>query len=102
MGESGTTPEKVPANKERPERVSWTRAEDAIIVSSVAELGHKWYQIAARLPGRTDHAIRNRYARLQSLTSRGQPMVESSGHGHPIGIQLIPRQDAADGRPQAE
>ncbi|EOD41810.1 hypothetical protein EMIHUDRAFT_58494, partial [Emiliania huxleyi CCMP1516] len=42
-------------------RVSWTRAEDAIIVNSVAEVGHKWFQIAQRLPGRTDHAIRNRY-----------------------------------------
>ena len=36
------------------------------IVQSVAELGHKWYLIAQRLPGRTDHAIRNRYHRLQS------------------------------------
>jgi len=84
------------------ERVSWSAAEDCTIMRSVEELGHKWQKISARLPGRTDHAIRNRYARLQSLTSRGQPMVESSGHGHPIGIQLIPRQDAADGRPQAE
>ena len=46
--------------------MSWTRAEDATIVQSVAELGHKWYLIAQRLPGRTDHAIRNRYHRLQS------------------------------------
>lgn len=51
----------------RKERSSWTRAEDDIIVQGVAELGHKWFEIARRLPGRTDHAIRNRWSRLQSI-----------------------------------
>jgi len=51
----------------KPERVSWTKAEDETILSSVRELGHKWNKIAERLPGRTDHAIRNRFHRLQSL-----------------------------------
>jgi hypothetical protein len=54
--------------------VSWTRAEDAIIVNSVQELGHKWFQIAQRLPGRTDHAIRNRYHRLQAMVEDAQLM----------------------------
>lgn len=54
-------------------RVSWTRAEDAIIVNSVAEVGHKWFQIAQRLPGRTDHAIRNRYHRLQAMVQDKRP-----------------------------
>jgi len=52
---------------EKKERTSWTRAEDDIIIQGVAELGHKWYEIARRLPGRTDHAIRNRWSRLQSI-----------------------------------
>ena len=39
---------------------------------SVAELGHKWYLIAQRLPGRTDHAIRNRYHRLQAMSEDQQ------------------------------
>ena len=77
--------------QEKPERVSWSRMEDDTIVRSVTELGHKWSKIAARLPGRTDHAIRNRFSRLQSLASRGKPIVISSGHGKPIGIQLIPQ-----------
>merc|ERR1711865_483854 len=51
----------------KPERMSWTKAEDVNIVNGVHELGHKWYQIAQRLPGRTDHAIRNRYHRLQAM-----------------------------------
>ena len=50
-----------------PQRVAWTRAEDTTIMQSVAELGQKWSLIAPRLPGRTDHAIRNRYARLQAM-----------------------------------
>jgi len=53
--------------REKPERISWTKAEDDTILRSVAELGHKWNRIAERLPGRTDHAIRNRFHRLQSL-----------------------------------
>ncbi|KAL3893414.1 MAG: hypothetical protein SGPRY_014250, partial [Prymnesium sp.] len=49
------------------ERTSWTRSEDDVIMRGVVELGHKWYEIARRLPGRTDHAIRNRWSRLQSI-----------------------------------
>jgi len=33
----------------------------------VSEMGHKWNKIAERLPGRTGHAIRNRFHRLQTL-----------------------------------
>ena len=48
-------------------RMGWTRQEDAIIIDAVLELGHRWYLIGERLPGRTDHAIRNRFNRLQSM-----------------------------------
>mmetsp|Transcript_18858 Transcript_18858/g.48187 ORF Transcript_18858/g.48187 Transcript_18858/m.48187 type:complete len:438 (-) Transcript_18858:223-1536(-) len=51
----------------KPERISWSRQEDETIVSSVADFGHKWGKIALRLPGRTEHAIRNRYSRLQTM-----------------------------------
>ena len=53
--------------KEKPERISWTKAEDETILRGVSEMGHKWNKIAERLPGRTDHAIRNRFHRLQTL-----------------------------------
>ena len=33
-------------------RKAWTRAEDGIIMQSVAELGHKWFAIGRRLPAR--------------------------------------------------
>ena len=40
------------ASWDKKERTSWTRAEDDIIVQCVAELGHKWFEIARRLPAR--------------------------------------------------
>ena len=74
----------------KPDRVTWSRYEDELILRSVQALGHKWNRIAERLPGRTEHAIRNRYARLQSLASRGKPILLSSGQGTAIGISLVP------------
>uniref|UniRef100_A0A7S0LT39 Uncharacterized protein n=1 Tax=Coccolithus braarudii TaxID=221442 RepID=A0A7S0LT39_9EUKA len=46
-------------------RQSWTSHEDMIILSSVAEYGRRWNRITQRLPKRTEHAIRNRWHRLQ-------------------------------------
>ena len=63
----------------RPERPSWTRTEDAIIVRSVADLGHQWHRIASRFPGRTSHAIRNRFHRLQAIADDMQMTNERNG-----------------------
>lgn len=70
----GTSDE--PVNISREVRVSWSPSEDAIIVNSVREFGHRWYQIAQRLPHRTDHAIRNRYQRLLKMAEE-QPILTS-------------------------
>lgn len=64
--------------REKPERVSWSKVEDELILASVSELGHKWNRIAERLPGRTDHAIRNRFHRLQSLLEDRQRLQQRS------------------------
>jgi len=64
-GGASVAPPREP--REKPERISWTKREDETILASVSEMGHKWNKIAERLPGRTDHAIRNRFHRLQTL-----------------------------------
>ena len=53
--------------KPKPERLAWSKAEDDMIIRSVQEYGLKWGKISAHLPGRTAHAIRNRFHRLQEL-----------------------------------
>jgi len=54
--------------KPKGERVTWSPTEDALIVGAVHECGHKWGLIAQKLPGRTEHAIRNRYQRLLTIS----------------------------------
>jgi len=70
LSDEGTSAElpTVKADGSKPERMSWTREEDATIIAAVQEIGNRWFQIAQRLPGRTDHAIRNRYHRLLSMS----------------------------------
>lgn len=55
------------ASWDKKERTSWTRAEDDIIVQCVAELGHKWFEIARRLPARQAAACHKARPKLRPL-----------------------------------
>ena len=48
-------------------RVSWSREEDMTIRSCVQRVGPRWSLIAQELRGRTEHAVRNRWHRLQTM-----------------------------------
>ena len=50
-------------------RVSWTKHEDETIRMCVRRVGPRWSLIAGELPGRTEHAVRNRWHRLQNLSA---------------------------------
>ena len=56
-----------PSDRNALERREWTPYEDERILSGVHEFGKQWRRIAARLPGRSDDAVRNRWSRLKSL-----------------------------------
>ena len=47
-------------------RKEWSAEEDATIIAAVEEHGQKWRIIAAKLPGRSDDAVRNRWKRLSA------------------------------------
>jgi len=62
---SRTTKTRDEEETENGQRVSWSPHEDQVIVRAVQELGPRWCSVAARLPSRTDQAVRNRWNRLQ-------------------------------------
>lgn len=58
---------------------TWTTEEDTFIVISVKAYGHKWNKIADGLPGRTDHAVRNRWQRLLKLEEESRNACPQPG-----------------------
>eukprot|EP00307_Rebecca_sp_RCC1486_P007103 CAMPEP_0119428980 /NCGR_PEP_ID=MMETSP1335-20130426/41432_1 /TAXON_ID=259385 /ORGANISM="Chrysoculter rhomboideus, Strain RCC1486" /LENGTH=224 /DNA_ID=CAMNT_0007454685 /DNA_START=3 /DNA_END=673 /DNA_ORIENTATION=+ len=51
-------------------RTEWSVQEDAIILHSVRNFGQQWSRFRAHLPGRSGHAIKNRYHSLKRRADR--------------------------------
>ena len=66
---STPSPKRPRSEGPRTPRQCWSREEDALILRSVEELGSKWSLIVARMPRRTEHAVRNRYNRLMLMSA---------------------------------
>jgi len=63
-------------------RSVWTAEEDRIICEGMATFGCKWRRIAAKLPGRSDSSVRNRWSRIcegPSVPANVKPSTPVSG-----------------------
>lgn len=69
------------AGGEQQRLIPWTAAEDEVICAGVDELGFKWSHIAARLDGRTDNAVRNRWHRLEAARKWRMQVHGAGGEG---------------------
>ena len=88
-------------------RTVWTAEEDRIICEGMEAFGCKWRRIAAKLPGRSDSSVRNRWSRIcdcptaPATTKTSTPVSEvgpgsattSGSHAAPA-TQPIPPQPA--------
>jgi len=58
-------------------RTKWSLAEDEVLERSVVELRQNWVAVSARIPGRSEDAIRNRLVRLETRWQRVNPSTGS-------------------------
>ena len=66
----------------------WSREEDNIICTMVAERGPRWSEIARELPGRTENAVKNRWnARLYKPESERDTLPVTPSPATPTGLR---------------
>ena len=68
----------------------WDEAEDHELMCAVQTYGTLWPSVAARLPGRTADAVRNRWHRLRQQQKFIDPSYERSKLGAPLLVMPSP------------
>merc|ERR1711988_460204 len=59
----------------------WSKEEDELILFHQTKIGNKWAKIANHLPGRTGHAVKNRYHQIINGIRRGRSASEANVGG---------------------
>jgi len=74
----------------------WTEEEDKALVAAHEELGNKWSEIAKRLPGRPDNAVKNRWYTLKNRANGGGRKRQRARRQQPSLASLLAKHAKVD------